>query len=88
MIKNEANKTKPQEYAMYDEGYPGFFKYLMNNRTRPLGAVMSEWFRQRGEVAPKFNGFGKLDFLNGIKNNLSTSEDHHIFMGFIYPFPM
>ena len=72
----EANKTKPQEYAKFDEGYPGFFKYLMDNRTRPLGAVISEWFRQRGEVAPKFDGFGKLDFLNGIKNIYNTQSDY------------
>ena len=72
----EANKTKPQEYAKFDEGYPGFFKYLMDNRTRPLGAVMSEWFGQRGEVAPKFDGFGKLDFLNGIKNIYNTQSDY------------
>ena len=72
----EANKTKPQEYAKFDEGYPGFFKYLMDNRTRPLGAVMSEWFGQRGEVAPKFDGFGKLDFLNGIKNVYNTQSDY------------
>ena len=72
----EANKTKPQEYAKFDEGYPGFFKYLMDNRTRPLGAVISEWFGQRGEVAPKFDGFGKLDFLNGIKNVYNTQSDY------------
>ena len=72
----EANKTKPQEYAKFDEGYPGFFKYLMDNRTRPLSAVMSEWFGQRGEVAPKFDGFGKLDFLNGIKNVYNTQSDY------------
>ena len=72
----EANKTKPQQYAKFDEGYPGFFKYLMDNRTRPLGAVMSEWFGQRGEVAPKFDGFGKLDFLNGIKNIYNTQSDY------------
>ena len=64
----EANKTKPQEYAKFDEGYPGFFKYLMDNRIRPLGAVMSEWFSQLGEEAPKFDGFDKLDFLNSLKN--------------------
>ena len=72
----EANKTKPQQYAKFDEGYPGFFKYLMDNRTRPLGEVMSEWFGQRGEVAPKFDGFGKLDFLNGIKNIYNTQSDY------------
>ena len=72
----EANKTKPQEYAMYNEGYSGFFKHLMNNRTRPLGAVISEWFKQRGEAAPKFDGFGKLDFLNGIKNIYNTQSDY------------
>ena len=72
----EANKTKPQQYAKFDEGYPGFFKYLMDNRTRPLGKVMSEWFGQRGEVAPKFDGFGKLDFLNGIKNIYNTQSDY------------
>ena len=48
----------------------------MDNRTRPLGAVMSEWFGQRGEVAPKFDGFGKLDFLNGIKNIYNTQSDY------------
>ena len=72
----EANKTKPQEYAKFDEGHPGFFKYLMDNRTRPLDAVMSEWFRQRGEVAPKFNGFGKLDFLKGIKNIYNAQSNY------------
>lgn len=72
----EANKTKPQEYAKFDEGYPGFFKYLMDNRTRPLGTVMSEWFGQRGEAAPKFDGLGKLDFLNVIKNVYNTQSDY------------
>lgn len=48
----------------------------MDNRTRPLGAVMSEWFGKRGEVAPKFDGFGKLDFLNGIKNIYNTQSDY------------
>lgn len=72
----EQNKTKPQDYAKFDEGYPGFFKYLMNNRTRPLYVVMSEWFRQRGEAAPKLDGFGKLDFLNGIKNIYNSQSDY------------
>lgn len=72
----EANKTKPQEYTKFDEGYPGFFKYLMNNRTRPLDAVMSEWFKQRGEAAPKLDGFGKLDFLNGIKNIYNSQSNY------------
>lgn len=40
-----AHRTKPQEYAKFAEGDPGFFSYLMSNRTRPIDAVISEYMK-------------------------------------------
>ena len=74
----EANKTKPQEYAMYSEGDPGFFSYLMSNRTRPIDAVISEYMKQYGKTSKEFKGFDGSDqsFLQGLQNIITANNKY------------
>lgn len=74
----EANKTKPQEYAKFDEGDPGFFSYLMSNRTRPIDAVISEYMKQYGKTAKEFKGFDGSDksFLQGLQNIINANDEY------------
>ena len=74
----EANKTKPQEYAKFDEGDPGFFSYLMSNRTRPIDAVISEYMKSYGKTAKEFKGFDGSDksFLQGLQNIINANDEY------------
>ena len=74
----EANKTKPQEYAKFDEGNPGFFNYLMSNRTRPIDAVISEYMKQYGKTSKEFKGFDGSDqsFLQGLQNIITANNKY------------
>lgn len=74
----EANKTKPQEYAKFDEGDPGFFSYLMSNRTRPIDAVISEYMKRYGKTAKEFKGFDGSDesFLQGLQNIINANNKY------------
>lgn len=74
----EANKTKPQEYAKFDEGNPGFFSYLISNRTRPIDAVISEYMKQYGKTAKEFKGFNGSDqsFLQGLQNIINANDEY------------
>lgn len=74
----EANKTKPQEYAKFSEGDPGFFSYLMSNRTRPIDAVISEYMKQYGKTAKEFKGYDGSDqsFLQGLQNIITANNKY------------
>lgn len=74
----EANKTKPQEYGKFDEGDPGFFSYLISNRTRPIDAVISEYMKQYGKTAKEFKGFDGSDksFLQGLQNIINANDKY------------
>ena len=81
----EANKTKPQEYAKFDEGYPGFFSYLMSNRTRPIDAVISEYMKTYGKNAKEFKGFDGSDqsFLQGLQNIIAANDKYVLPIRFV-----
>lgn len=74
----ESNKTKPQAYAKFDEGYPGFFSYLISNRTRPIDAVISEYMKQYGKTAKEFKGFNGSDqsFLQSLQNIINANDEY------------
>ena len=74
----EANKTKPQEYAKFDEGDPGFFSYLMSNRTRPIDVVIYEYMKRYGKTAKEFKGFDGSDksFLQGLQNIINANDEY------------
>lgn len=73
-----AHRTKPQQYAKFAEGDPGFFNYLISNRTRPIDAVISEYMKQYGKTANEFKGFDGSDqsFLQGLQNIITANNKY------------